>query len=80
MARGSGVDALHVSTGSPSRTRSTRPGFRPRGSLAKTYDTMLSSGRYAFRNYLLLRTWPLNIFFRLRWNKPRPRHRRRPGR
>ena len=54
-----GVDAIHVSTG----------GFfphplNPAGSdlpvndLVKTYDTMISSGDLAFRNYILFRTAP----------------------
>ena len=54
-----GVDAIHASTG----------GFfphpqNPAGSdlpveqLVKTYDTMISSGEPAFRNYLLFRTTP----------------------
>ncbi len=68
-----GVDALHVSTGSSFPHPLNPAGeFDPKTALI-TYDTMLSGGRYAFRNYLLLRTWPLNLLFRLRWNKTRLR-------
>ena len=36
----------------------------------KTYDTLLSSGRHTFRNYLTFRTWPLNRAFAWWWERP----------
>ena len=67
-----GVDAIHASTG----------GFfphpqNPAGSdlpvdhLVKTYDTMISSGDTAFRNYLLFRTTP--DLARLAWQRTVPK-------
>jgi 2,4-dienoyl-CoA reductase (NADPH2) len=65
-----GADAIHVSTGS------TFPHpFNPAGAFnlkeaAQAYDQLLSSGSHAFRNYIGLRLFPLNQFFKWRWNKP----------
>jgi 2,4-dienoyl-CoA reductase-like NADH-dependent reductase (Old Yellow Enzyme family) len=36
----------------------------------QTYDTVLSSGRYTLRNYLVFRTWPLRSVFRWWWERP----------
>ena len=54
-----GVDAIHVSTGSffP-HPRNPAGSDLPVEELVKTYDTMISSGDLAFRNYLLFRTAP----------------------
>ena len=51
-----GVDAIHVSTGSffP-HPRNPAGSDLPIDDLVKTYDTMISSGEPAFRNYLLFR-------------------------
>src|SRR5690606_1270178 len=35
----------------------------------RTYDTIVSSGVYTFRNYILLRYPPLRTIFRLLWNR-----------
>jgi 2,4-dienoyl-CoA reductase-like NADH-dependent reductase (Old Yellow Enzyme family) len=67
-----GVDAIHASTG----------GFfphpqNPAGSdlpvehLVKTYDSMISSGDTAFRNYLMFRTTPALV--RREWQKTVPK-------
>jgi 2,4-dienoyl-CoA reductase (NADPH2) len=54
-----GVDAIHVSIGSffP-HPRNPAGVDLPAEELAKTYDSMISSGDRAFRNYLLFRSLP----------------------
>ena len=54
-----GVDAIHASTGGffP-HPRNPAGSDLPVEDLVKTYDTMISSGDLAFRNYLLFRTTP----------------------
>jgi len=54
-----GVDAIHVSTGGffP-HPRNPAGSELPVDELVKTYDTMISSGDLAFRNYILFRTAP----------------------
>jgi 2,4-dienoyl-CoA reductase-like NADH-dependent reductase (Old Yellow Enzyme family) len=64
-----GVDAIHVSTGSMfAHPRNPAGSFSVREA-AKTYDTILGSGRYAFRNYLLFHVWPLNALFERMWRR-----------
>lgn len=64
-----GVDAIHVSAGSLfPHPRNPIGGF-PADDALRTYDTMVSSGVYAFRNYLLLRYPPLRPIFRFLWNR-----------
>ena len=64
-----GVDALHVSSGiSFPHPRNPAGGF-PVEDVVRGYDTMISSGRHTFRNYLAFRTWPLNKLFRWQWEK-----------
>jgi 2,4-dienoyl-CoA reductase (NADPH2) len=54
-----GVDAIHVSTGSFFPHPRNPAGIDlPVEELEKTYDTMISSGDRAFRNYLLFRSLP----------------------
>ena len=55
-----GVDAIHVSTGAllPASAQSRPAATCPSTMLVKTYDTMISSGDLAFRNYILFRTAP----------------------
>ena len=66
-----GADAIHVSTGSTFPHPLNPAGaFEPKEAV-QAYDQLLSSGRHAFRNYVLMRTWPLNHFFRWRWDKPK---------
>ena len=66
-----GVDAIHVSTGSffP-HPRNPAGTDLPVEDLAKTYDTMISSGEGAFRNYLLFRNFP--ALARNQWNHAAP--------
>src|SRR5690606_21442778 len=64
-----GVDAIHVSTGSLfPHPRNPIGGF-PADEALRTYDTIVSSGVYAFRNYIMLRYPPLRTIFRLLWNR-----------
>jgi 2,4-dienoyl-CoA reductase (NADPH2) len=49
------VDAIHVSSGSSFPHPKNPPGELPVKDMLKTYDSMLSSGKDTFRNYLLLR-------------------------
>ena len=66
-----GVDAIHVSIGSffP-HPRNPAGVDLPVEELAKTYDTMISSGDRAFRNYLLFRSLP--ALARQQWNNAAP--------
>jgi 2,4-dienoyl-CoA reductase-like NADH-dependent reductase (Old Yellow Enzyme family) len=65
-----GVDYFHVSVGGGfPHPRNPAGGF-PVDDVVKTYDTLLSSGRYTFRNYLTFRTWPLSKGFKWWWERP----------
>ena len=64
-----GADAIHVSTGSMFPHPRNPAGGLPVDVASDTYDTMLSSGQYTFRNYLLTRYKPLRPIFRLLWNR-----------
>jgi 2,4-dienoyl-CoA reductase-like NADH-dependent reductase (Old Yellow Enzyme family) len=65
-----GVDAFHVSSGSSfPHPRNPAGGF-PVEDVVRGYDTMISSGRHTFRNYLIFRTWPLNRIFKWAWERP----------
>ncbi len=65
-----GVDALHISLGSSfPHPRNPAGGF-PVEDVVRGYDTMISSGRHTFRNYLIFRTWPFNKLFKRVWEKP----------
>ncbi|HLF24902.1 MAG TPA: NADH:flavin oxidoreductase [Anaerolineae bacterium] len=64
-----GADALHVSTGSMFPHPRNPAGGLPASIAARTYDTMLSSGVYTFRNYLLARYRWLRPIFRFLWNR-----------
>jgi len=66
-----GVDALHISTGSFFPHPLNPPGEFPAADLAKTYGSMLSWGRSAFRNYLLFRSDLLRPVFLHFWNRIR---------
>ena len=66
-----GADAIHVSAGNAfPHPRNPAGAFTPRG-VRRTYDTMLSSGRHAFRNYVLFSLWPFNRLLERRWSVPR---------
>jgi 2,4-dienoyl-CoA reductase (NADPH2) len=42
----------------------------PARDMVKTYDGLISSGIYTFRNYLIFRWWPLNAIWKWHWEKP----------
>jgi len=64
-----GVDALHISTGSFFPHPLNPPGDFPLEDLAKTYGSMLSWGRSAFRNYILFKFAFLRPAFMTFWNR-----------
>jgi 2,4-dienoyl-CoA reductase-like NADH-dependent reductase (Old Yellow Enzyme family) len=64
-----GADAIHVSTGSMFPHPRNPAGGLPVDVARETYDTMLSSGLYTFRNYLLARWGPLRPVFRFLWSR-----------
>jgi 2,4-dienoyl-CoA reductase-like NADH-dependent reductase (Old Yellow Enzyme family) len=64
-----GADAIHVSTGSMFPHPRNPAGGLPVDVAAETYDTMISSGLYTFRNYLLARWALLRPIFRFLWNR-----------
>lgn len=65
-----GVDAFHVSSGNSfPHPRNPAGGF-PIEDVVRGYDTMISSGRHTFRNYLLFRFWPFNRVFKWAWERP----------
>jgi 2,4-dienoyl-CoA reductase-like NADH-dependent reductase (Old Yellow Enzyme family) len=65
-----GVDAIHVSSGGAFPHPRNPAGAGPVKELVRTYDVMLSSGRYTFRNYLLFRLWPTSRIFKWWWERP----------
>jgi 2,4-dienoyl-CoA reductase-like NADH-dependent reductase (Old Yellow Enzyme family) len=65
-----GVDFLHVSAGTGFPHPRNPAGSFPPQEVVKTYDALLSSGRHAFRNYLVFRTWPFRSVFRWWWERP----------
>jgi 2,4-dienoyl-CoA reductase (NADPH2) len=64
-----GADALVVSTGSMFPHPRNPAGGLPVDVAAETYDSMLSSGLYTFRNYLLARYKLGRPIFRALWNR-----------
>lgn len=64
-----GADAIHLSTGSMFPHPRNPAGGLPIDVARETYDSMLSSGLYTFRNYLLARWAPLRPIFRYLWNR-----------
>jgi 2,4-dienoyl-CoA reductase-like NADH-dependent reductase (Old Yellow Enzyme family) len=68
-AEEAGADAIVVSSGSMFPHPRNPAGGLPVDVASETYDTMLSSGLYTFRNYLLARWRPLRPLFRLLWNR-----------
>jgi 2,4-dienoyl-CoA reductase-like NADH-dependent reductase (Old Yellow Enzyme family) len=65
-----GVDYIHVSAGTGFPHPRNPAGRFPTKDVVRTYDTLLSSGRYAFRNYLVFRFWPFSAIFRWWWERP----------
>ncbi|WP_232731632.1 NADH:flavin oxidoreductase [Kamptonema formosum] len=68
-AEEAGADAVHVSTGSLFPHPLNPIGDFPFEVIRKTYDTMLSSGIYTKRNYLLFRYWLLRPIFSFLWDR-----------
>jgi 2,4-dienoyl-CoA reductase-like NADH-dependent reductase (Old Yellow Enzyme family) len=65
-----GADAIHVSAGSTFPHPLNPAGALPLREVRENYDGMISSGRHAFRNYLLYRLWPINRLMQRRWDRP----------
>lgn len=66
-----GIDAIHVSAGSSFPHPKNPPGDFPIEELQKTYDSLLSSGTLAFRNYLFFRGRITSQLFMRRWLEAR---------
>jgi 2,4-dienoyl-CoA reductase-like NADH-dependent reductase (Old Yellow Enzyme family) len=64
-----GVDGLHVSSGYLFPHPRNPAGEFPIADVIRSYDTMLSSGKYTFRNYLMFRTPPINKGFAWAWER-----------
>lgn len=64
-----GVDAIHVSTGSMFPHPWNPPGGLPLDVVAKTYDSMISSGKNVFRNFVLVRYRALRPIMQFLWNR-----------
>jgi 2,4-dienoyl-CoA reductase-like NADH-dependent reductase (Old Yellow Enzyme family) len=69
-----GVDGFHISSGASFPHPRNPAGEFPIEDTIRGYDTMISSGRHTFRNYLIFRTWPFNKLFKWRWEKPSKKH------
>jgi 2,4-dienoyl-CoA reductase-like NADH-dependent reductase (Old Yellow Enzyme family) len=65
-----GIDYLHVSAGTGFPHPRNPAGSFPAKEVVRSYDMLLSSGRYAFRNYLAFRIWPSSAIFRWWWERP----------
>jgi len=65
-----GVDCIHVSTGGEFPHPRNPAGDFPARDVVKTYDSLISSGKYTFRNFLVFRTWPLSAIWKWHWEKP----------
>jgi 2,4-dienoyl-CoA reductase-like NADH-dependent reductase (Old Yellow Enzyme family) len=65
-----GVDAFHVSSGNSFPHPRNPAGDFPVKDVVRGYDTMISSGKHTFRNYLIFRFWPFNAIFRWLWRRP----------
>jgi 2,4-dienoyl-CoA reductase-like NADH-dependent reductase (Old Yellow Enzyme family) len=68
-AEEAGADGVHVSVGSLFPHPLNPIGGFPFDVITRTYDTMLSSGIYTTRNYLLFRYRLLNPIFNFLWNR-----------
>ncbi len=66
-----GVDAIHVSSGSSFPHPCNPAGDLPLGELRKTYDSLISSGVLALRNYLLFEFALTGELFKRRWEEAR---------
>jgi len=64
-----GVDGLHISSGYLFPHPRNPAGKFPIADVIRSYDTMLSSGKNTFRNYLMFRTPPINKAFAYAWER-----------
>jgi 2,4-dienoyl-CoA reductase-like NADH-dependent reductase (Old Yellow Enzyme family) len=65
-----GVDYFHVSAGGEFPHPRNPAGEFPAHDMIKTYDSLISEGKYVFRNYLIFRWWPSNVLWKRHWEKP----------
>lgn len=72
MVEAAGADAIHVSSGSTFPHPLNPPGPFPIEHAARTYGSMIPSGTYGFRNFLLFRYRPLRPLFNFLWNRTKP--------
>ncbi len=64
-----GVDGFHISSGASFPHPRNPAGEFPIEDTVRGYDTMISSGKHTWRNYLMFRTWPVNKLFKRQWEK-----------
>jgi 2,4-dienoyl-CoA reductase (NADPH2) len=64
-----GVDGFHVSSGSTFPHPRNPAGEFPIEDTIRGYDTMISSGKHTWRNYLMFRTPVVNKLFKHQWEK-----------
>jgi 2,4-dienoyl-CoA reductase-like NADH-dependent reductase (Old Yellow Enzyme family) len=64
-----GVDGFHISAGNSFPHPRNPAGSFPLDDLIRSYDTMLSSGKRTFRNYVAFRTPPFNRAFKWRYER-----------
>jgi len=67
-----GADAIHVSYGSTFPHPWNPPGAFPIEHAARSYGGMVSSGIYAFRNFVLFRYRVLRPIFKFLWHRTQP--------
>jgi 2,4-dienoyl-CoA reductase (NADPH2) len=65
-----GVDYFHVSAGGEFPHPRNPAGEFPAKDMLKTYDGLISEGKYTLRNYLVFRWWPSNVLWKRHWEKP----------
>jgi 2,4-dienoyl-CoA reductase-like NADH-dependent reductase (Old Yellow Enzyme family) len=66
-----GVDAIHVSAGSAFPHPKNPAGLLPVDELRKTYDSLISSGNLALRNFILFRLRLTGDLFKQQWETAR---------
>jgi 2,4-dienoyl-CoA reductase-like NADH-dependent reductase (Old Yellow Enzyme family) len=64
-----GVDGFHVSSGASFPHPRNPAGEFPIEDTIRGYDSMISSGKHAWRNYLIFKTPGVNKLFKHRWEK-----------
>lgn len=68
-----GVDGFHISSGAAFPHPRNPAGTMSLPDIAETYDSIISSGKHTFRNYLAFRTFPFNRIFKWQWERPAKR-------